>query len=183
MQAAVTESRSNEQRAAGQVGAVPLKQVVGDQAAGAGAPAEAAVLQPAVRILQPHPDDADAGVERLLGEHVQRARGHARVVVEQHQRLAARGGGTGVVAAGEVAVLGQRQHARSRLPGAEEVERVVGRGVVDQHQLDVAAEPVAEGGVEALQAALAVRALAVRDDHDREGGDHLARVIDRVRPR
>jgi hypothetical protein len=137
---------------------------------------DAGVLNPAGRVEEPRAHDPHAGLGGLLHERLERPRGDLRVVVEEDENVALGGLRAGVAAAREVAVLGQGDHTRAIRPGLEEIERVVRRVAVHQHELEAVAEIGAERAVEGVQACLSHGALAVADDYDRGCRPSSARV-------
>ena len=89
------------------------------------------------------------------------------VAVQRHEVAAARGGDAGVEAAGVAAVLGQRDDVdRVAEALADEGQRVVGGGVVDEHDLDAGQR------LPAQRAEADVEVLAPVPVHDDDGRRH-----------
>ena len=167
----MTTSTSRIARAAGSVPRSCRNGWNGTHEPGSGAdPAHARVLDRLVRVEQQAAGRSDVGRGSLGGERVQRVCAREGIVVQEDEDVAARDLRACVVAAAEVAVLLQPHDRRAGLPGVEQRAGVVRGGVVDEHELDVGAEPRPELALERGEEALGQRALPVQDRDD--GGDH-----------
>ncbi len=136
---------------------VPAGAVAEDDAAG--------FLQARIRIDQFCADEA--GIRRFLDaahERVEPAGGHLRVVVEEDQQLALRGGGAGVARADEAEIRGVAHDADAFDVGEARRGRVA-RGVVDDDDFE---RNRARVRGERAQACGRVRDLVVDGHHDRD---------------
>ncbi len=111
---------------------------------------------------------AIARLARLLGQSVEHARLHHRIVVEEHEHVAACSRGARIATAPEVAVTVECDDRGSVTPRVEERRCVVRRCVVDEHELHCVADAVTHRLLDALQASLCDWLPSEGDDYDRE---------------
>ena len=117
-----------------------------------------------------HVDDARGGQHEAgprvdpAAERAQPAALGNRVVVEERHQAAARFAHAGVVAAGEPAILRQRDYAHPRIPLAQVAGRPVRRGVVDDDRLGGHVLLGGDGG----EACVEVLATVPGDDDHRD---------------
>ena len=107
---------------------------------------------------------------RCLAERLQAAGLRHRVRIQEQQQRRRRGGGAGVAAGAEALVLTLRDRVYAGAGG--QLGAAVGRGVVDDHELVVRLELVAERAEQHRQ--VSRRVVAHDDDGQRVGTGHYS---------